>query len=93
MAAGQWPKFLAVYAGFYVFNNIVRPVRLAMSVAISPKFERIVLELQERLKVSKATAIAITVFIANIIGTTTLMCLGILCAGTLAGVPVWVPRA
>ena len=64
-----------------------------MSVAISPKFDDIVLRLQKRLGVSKATAITITVLIANLIGTTFFMSVGIMCAAALAGVPIFPPRA
>jgi hypothetical protein len=80
---------LAVYAGFWVFNNVVRPIRLAVAVAISPQFDNIVLGIQNRLKVSKATAITVTVVIANLIGTTFFMSAGILFASVLAGVPIF----
>merc|ERR1712228_913321 len=26
LAPGQWKPYLAIYAGFYVFNNIIRPL-------------------------------------------------------------------
>ncbi|KAL3907654.1 MAG: hypothetical protein SGILL_008784, partial [Bacillariaceae sp.] len=42
LAPGQWPKFLAVYSGFWVFNNFVRPIRFGLSVAISTQFDKIV---------------------------------------------------
>lgn len=89
LAPGQWKKFLAVYAGFFVFNNIVRPIRFAVAVGISPQFDKVVANIQTRLRVNKATATAITVIIANIVGTTALMCAGIALAATLAGVPVF----
>ena len=60
-----------------------------MSVAISPKFDDIVLGVQNRLGVKKATAVTIVVLIANLFGTTLFMSLGILIAATLAGVPVF----
>lgn len=60
--------------------------------AVSPQFERIVQKIQDRLGVSKSTAIFITVFMANVVGTTTLMCAGILLAATIAGVPVFPPK-
>jgi hypothetical protein len=91
LAPGQWKGFLAVYAGFWVFNNLVRPLRLAVSVAISPQFDRIVLGIQDRLKVSRAAAITTVVILANLIGTTFFMATGILVASFLAGVPIF-PR-
>jgi hypothetical protein len=72
-----------------MFNNVVRPIRLTVAVAISPQFDNIVQGIQDRLKVSKATAITITVVIANLIGTTFFMSSGILLASILAGVPVF----
>jgi hypothetical protein len=89
LAPGQWKGFLAVYAGFWVFNNIVRPIRLALAVAISPQFDNVVLNIQNRFRVSKAVAITITVILANLIGTTLAMAAGILLASTLAGVPIF----
>lgn len=89
LAPQQWKKFLAVYSGFYVFNNIVRPIRLGMSVGVSLYFEKIVNAIQERLGVKKRVAIFITVFLANVVGTISLMCLGIWLASLAAGVPIF----
>jgi hypothetical protein len=88
LAPGQWPKFLAVYSGFWVFNNIVRPIRFGLSVAISTQFDQVVKFIQDKFRVNKSVAIGLTVFFANIVGTTTLMCLGISIAASLAGVPI-----
>jgi hypothetical protein len=70
-------------------NNFLRPARAAVAVAISPQFDSVVAHFQFRCKVSKRVAIAITVIVANLIGTTVLMGVGILLAGALAGVPVF----
>jgi hypothetical protein len=88
LAPGQWPKFLAVYSGFWVFNNIVRPIRFALSVAISTQFDKVVQFIQDKARVNKSVAVGLTVFFANVVGTTVLMCLGISVAATLAGVPI-----
>jgi len=89
LAPGQWTKFLAVYAGFWVFNNIVRPVRLGISVGVSVYFDRIVQKIQDIFRVKKGMAIGLTVFFANIVGTTILMSSGILLASLAAGVPIF----
>jgi hypothetical protein len=89
LAAGQWPKFLAVYSGFWVFNNVVRPIRFAVSVAISTQFDNIVSTIQRKANVGKGVAVGITVFLANVVGTTALMCAGIAMAASLAGVPIF----
>lgn len=88
LAPGQWPKFLAVYSGFWVFNNIVRPMRFALSVAISTQFDKVVNFIQDKFRVNKSVAVGLTVFFANVVGTTMLMCLGISIAASFAGVPI-----
>ena len=92
MAPGQWKGFLAVYAGFWVFNNIIRPLRVAVSVGIAPQFDKIVQTIQNRLSVSRAVAVTVTVLLANLVGTTVFMSLGIFLASLLAGVPVFPPK-
>lgn len=93
LAPGQWKGFLAVYAGFYVFNNFVRPMRLAASVGVAPYFEKAVNTIQQKTKLSKGVSIGIVVFLANVCGTTSLMSLGIYIASLAAGVPIFVPKA
>jgi len=93
LAPGQWKPFLAVYAGFYVFNNIVRPVRFALSVSVSLYFDRVVTWIQNKFRVSKGVAVGLTIFLANVVGTISLMCLGISLAATAAGVPIFPPKA
>mmetsp|Transcript_6652 Transcript_6652/g.18627 ORF Transcript_6652/g.18627 Transcript_6652/m.18627 type:complete len:136 (+) Transcript_6652:821-1228(+) len=90
LAPGQWKKFLAVYGGFYIFNNLIRPLRVAASVAVSPYFDRLVQQVQEKLKLQrKATAVTLTVLVVNLFGTTALMCGLVAVASALAGVPVF----
>lgn len=93
LAPGQWKGFLAVYAGFYVFNNFIRPMRFAASVGVAPYFERAVKTVQRKTKLSKGLSIGIVVFLANICGTTSLMSLGIYIASLAAGIPVFPPKA
>jgi len=92
LAPGQWKPFLAVYAGFYVFNNIIRPIRIGISVGVAKYFDLAITTVQNRLKVPKPAAIGIVVFLANIVGTCSLMASGILLASTLTGVPVFPPK-
>ena len=93
LAPGQWKKFLAVYAGFYVFNNIVRPIRLAASVAVSPRFDDLVLWVQNRFGVRKGIAVTITVIVVNVFGTIFVSAALIGLASALAGVPVFPAKA
>jgi len=75
-----------------VFNNVIRPLRATAAVAISPQLERVVETVQTRMNVSKGVAVFLTVFLLNVVGTTSLMCAGIGVAGILAGVPVFPPK-
>ena len=93
LAPGQWKGFLGVYAGFYVFNNIIRPFRIGLTVGLAKYFDKAIETIQNRLNVPKPVAIGIVVFLANIVGTCSLMSLGIFIASTLSGVPIFVPKA
>ena len=92
LAPGQWKGFLAVYAGFFALNNVVRPIRLAISVAVSSKFEYAVAYIQKKTKLSRRSAIGVVVFCTNICGTFALMALGITFASFLSGVPIFPPK-
>jgi hypothetical protein len=89
LAPGQFKSFLAVYAGFFVFLNVIRPLRLAFSIAISPVFDRMINSFQRRLSLSRPTAIALTVFIVNILGSITVLVTGVSLASLASGVPIF----
>jgi hypothetical protein len=92
LAPDQWKPFLAVYAGFFVFNNVVRPLRLGLSVAISQYFDKVIAFVERKTKLSRSIAIALVVFLFNIVGTTLLMAFGISLASTASGVPIFPPK-
>ncbi|KAL3756885.1 hypothetical protein ACHAWU_007726 [Discostella pseudostelligera] len=89
LAPGQWKPYLAVYAGFYVFNNFLRPFRLGLSVIVSKYFDSFVNFIQTKTKLSRKWSIGIVVFLANICGTLSAMTLGVLIASTASGVPIF----
>jgi hypothetical protein len=89
LAPGQWKPFLAINAGFMVFQNIIRPVHVALAVMISPYFDKVVLGFQSRFNLSRRASIIVTSLLANLVGTLALMGAGIALAATLAGVPVF----
>ena len=69
--------------------NVIRPARFALSISISPYFERMREYFQRKVGVSpKGAAVLMIVFI-NLLGTTSLMCAGVGLASLLSGVPVW----
>lgn len=73
LAPNQWKGFLGVYAGFYVINNFLRPFRIAASIAISKYFDEAITNIQTKTKIPRAAAIAAVVFLANVVGTCTVM--------------------
>lgn len=96
LAPGQWKPFLAVYATFYVFNNIVRPVRLGVSAIIATYFDTVIDGVERRTRLSRKWSIGIVIFLANFCGTILAMGLGISLASTASGVPIFpipIPKA
>lgn len=89
LAPGHFKSFLAVYAGFFVFLNVIRPLRFALSIAISPQFDRMINAMQRRLSLSRTTAIALSVFIVNVLGSITVLVSGVAIASMASGVPVF----
>jgi hypothetical protein len=51
--------------------------------------DTIITKVQYQFNVSKKIAIALTVFLLNIVGTITLMCSGIVIASIVSGVPIF----
>mmetsp|Transcript_12062 Transcript_12062/g.17779 ORF Transcript_12062/g.17779 Transcript_12062/m.17779 type:complete len:226 (-) Transcript_12062:165-842(-) len=88
LAPGQWPGFLAVYSGFFIAQNVLRPARFALSVAITPFFDKIVNGISKKFAISKPKAFGVTVFLVNFCGTLTLMATGVAVASWAAGVPI-----
>jgi hypothetical protein len=89
LAPDQWKPFLAVYAGFFVFNNVVRPLRLGLSVATSQYFDKVIAFVERKTKFSRSIAIALVVFAFNFVGTISLMAFGISLASMASGVPIF----
>jgi hypothetical protein len=91
---GQWPAFLAVYAIFFAFQNVIRPLRFAVSVALSPFFDRLVENIQKRgsalsgRSLNKPTSFGITVFLVNVLGSFSYLFGGLFLATTVLRVPL-----
>lgn len=92
LAPGQWKGFLAVYAGFYVFNNFVRPARFTLSLGVAKYFDSATLWIQDKFRVSKKVAIGVLVFLANFCGTLAAMSFGIWLASIASGVSIFPPK-
>ena len=91
LAPGQKPAFLVTYAAFSVILNVVRPARFALSMAISPYFERVRKAISTYLSVSTRRAAVIMIVMINMVGGSSLMIAGVGLASWLSGVPVWAP--
>lgn len=59
LAPGQWPGFLAVYAGLWAMQNILRPIRFTVAVAMTPFVDRLMTYVQNKLSVSKGKSFAL----------------------------------
>jgi len=88
LAPGQRAPFLAVYTGFFVLNNFLRPVRLAVAASLAPYMERVIVKIQTKLKCSRPVATGMVVFLFNIVGTFSAMYVGLNLAALFSGVPV-----
>lgn len=88
LAPGQRASFLAVYTGFFVINNFLRPVRLAVAASFAPYMERVIVKIQKKLNCGRPVATGAVVFLFNIVGTFAAMYAGLNFAALLSGVPV-----
>ncbi len=92
LAPGQWKGFLAIYAGFYVFSSLLRPLRVGLAIGISKYFDSALNQIQEKMNCPRPVAIGILVVLANILVTCAVMALGVSLASVLSGVPVFPPK-
>lgn len=89
MAPGQWKTFSAIYAGFFLLSNIVRPARVGLALALGPSWNNMIIMLQRRFKVNQTVAIGLVMFFVNILGSCAIMATGVALASLLSGVPIW----
>ena len=88
LAPGKWKGLLAVYAGLYVANSFLRPLRVSLAILISPTFDKFVSKVQTRTHLSRGLSTGIVVFLVNIVGSISYLCGGLLLATTLTGTPL-----
>mmetsp|Transcript_38453 Transcript_38453/g.93404 ORF Transcript_38453/g.93404 Transcript_38453/m.93404 type:complete len:230 (+) Transcript_38453:3-692(+) len=95
LVPGQWPKFLAVYVGIYAtLGTLLRPVRMAIAIGLTPKFSKFVTAIQEKLpfrssrpKLNRGLALACVSFMGNFVCTLVIIGLGIWLSSIFTGVP------
>jgi len=88
LAQGQWKPFLAIYAGFWAANNLLRPLRFSLSLVITPFFTALIDKVVQKTGFKRPTATGIVVFLVNVCGTISYLILGLLAATTITGVPL-----
>eukprot|EP01023_Acetabularia_acetabulum_P016140 TRINITY_DN17969_c0_g2_i2.p1 TRINITY_DN17969_c0_g2~~TRINITY_DN17969_c0_g2_i2.p1 ORF type:complete len:220 (-),score=16.13 TRINITY_DN17969_c0_g2_i2:219-878(-) len=69
LAPGHWQGFLAVYAGMFVLNNIIRPIRFTVAIALTPFVNQIIISTQQRLKIGRPLAFTIVMVLMGLITT------------------------
>ncbi|CAD7698771.1 unnamed protein product [Ostreobium quekettii] len=62
LAKGQWPAFLAVYAGLFALQNIMRPIRLGVALALTPFVDRLMRFIQTKLSMAKPKVFGLLLF-------------------------------
>ena len=85
LAAGQWSKFLLIYVGCYAVNNLLRPLRVSIAIAIAPYFEKAVHFLEKKTGFGRRASSALLVFLVNVCGTCSLLFFGASVATVAAG--------
>eukprot|EP01035_Chromulina_nebulosa_P019460 gene19460-25342_t len=88
LVKGQWKSFLAIYIGLWAANNVIRPLRFSLSLAISPIFDKFITFIQNKTKANRFTSTAAVIVIVNIFGTLSYLFGGLLLATTIAKVPL-----
>ena len=99
LAPGMWPKFGATYFAIYLsLGSLLRPVRLAASVGLTPVYSKTVARIQDALpfrttrpKLNRTLALLVMSLGFNTVGTCSLIALGVYVAGVVTGVPAVPP--
>lgn len=88
LAPGQWKKFLLVYATFFAFNNVIRPLRFSLSLVITPIFDRAIELCQKKTGWSTRYSTGFVIFSVNVCGTFLYLFGGLFIATSIARVPL-----
>jgi hypothetical protein len=73
LAPGQWKGFLVYYATLFTIQNIIRPLRFSLAIALAPLFDRAIDGIGKRLGITKKWAFGVMIFL---IGAGTTVSLG-----------------
>ncbi|RYH26243.1 hypothetical protein EON65_14845 [archaeon] len=88
LAPGQWKAFLLIYTGLWAANNVIRPVRFTLSLALSPAFDRLIDFFRRKTSLTKAQATGLVVVLVNVCGTISYLTFGLFLATRIAKIPL-----
>jgi len=99
LAPGPWKGFLSTYTAIYLsLGTILRPVRMALAVSLTPLYGRGVAALRASLpfretrpKLNRTIALVLISLVFNTMGTCAVIALGAWLAGLVTGVPAFPP--
>jgi hypothetical protein len=89
LAPNQWKSYLLVYSGFYIFNSIIRPIRVGLAALVSQYFEYAIQYIQDQTQLRRKYCIGVLVFLTNVVGTLFVMSCGICMASLASGIPIF----
>merc|ERR1712146_206545 len=92
LAPGQWKEFLVVYGALWAGMNFLRPLRIWLSMFVTPFFDKVTATIQEKTGLNKRISFFLTVFLLNICGTLTFVSSGLVIATRIAKVPLFPPK-
>lgn len=81
-------QFGITYGGLYIISNLIRPLRIALALSISPAFDKFIKNIERTLNCKRGLAIILTVLLANVVGTFAFLFGGLGLASALTGVPI-----
>lgn len=84
----QWPAFLSTYATLYIFNNVLRPVKLVVIGFVTPRIERSFTWMMNKFGIGRKRAVLFVYIMLNSLAVL-LMAVSVLAASCLAGVSIW----
>ncbi len=84
----QWPSFLSTYATLYIFNNVLRPVKLVVIGFVTPRIERSFTWMMNKFGIGRKRAVLLVYITLNSLAVL-LMAVSVLAASCLAGVSIW----
>merc|ERR1712070_307934 len=92
LAPGQWKEFLVIYGALWAGMNFLRPLRIWLSMFVTPFFDRVTDTIQDKTGLNKRISFLLTVFFLNICGTLTFVSSGLVVATRIANVPLFPPK-